>query len=395
MHLNLNIADLKKVQNNNVQFSNFVFNFFYLLFYYYILTVLVPHLFVPFESNLLAKIIINLNICLFIAIGAFFENRTMRTFPKYLSTVLLAVLPIAIVVTHDLMRFSLIIFMTMLYSFKTSAYFNHFFRNTLQIGRGKIAGAIAFLILPIVSLLSLMPASWFNSINFILIASVLNVGLFVFQFFKRDEKSLPLINNLCTIEKRTIILYLIPWIIFSVINVTLAQDLAFSSSDSSTYFIMVVLQAVGVTIGAVVGGFVADFVGRRAMLISAILLYGTSSIIAGLVSEAVFLFRFINGASWGILFVLYIFIIFGDLSNSRVGSKIYPTGIMVYFFSVGLGVVYQPILSSVAAANVISFLMFVAIVPILFAPEILPKDHIEKMKIQKHLKALKKVQKKN
>jgi hypothetical protein len=114
-----------------------------------------------------------------------------------------------------------------------------------------------------------------------------------------------------------------------------------------------------------------------------------------LVSEAVFLFRFINGASWGILFVLYIFIIFGDLSNSRVGSKIYPIGIMVYFLSVGLGVVYQPILSSVAAANLISFLMFVAIVPILFAPEILPKDHIEKMKIQKHLKTLKKVQKKN
>ena len=200
-----------------------------------------------------------------------------------------------------------------------------------------------------------------------------------------------------TFEKRVMLLYLIPWIIFSMVNVTLAKNNCFcvvQQSSGSFYVFLEALEVIGVSIGAITIGFLADFVGRRITAAVALTLYGVGSALGGLFdSKWVFSLMFlISGVSWGSFFVLFFFVIWSDLANKENWAKMYALGLITYFASLGVSPLVPQVFLSLETGSLVTCLFsFFAIVPIFVVPELSSNDFIENMRIKRHIDSVKKL----
>ena len=186
---------------------------------------------------------------------------------------------------------------------------------------------------------------------------------------------------------------------FSLINVTLAKSISFHISQqvsSPSYLFLTVLQLVAAFFGALSGGVIADFFGRRASLVFSLTLYGVSSALAGIASSyAVLYFVYIaNGLSWGILLAMYSFVVWGDLANKENSAKMYAIGFMIFYVSQVIGLLpFEQMLQTplFVSALVSCLLIFLSNIPIFLAPELLPSDFREKIKLKLHITAVKKI----
>jgi MFS family permease len=147
-----------------------------------------------------------------------------------------------------------------------------------------------------------------------------------------------------------------------------------------------------------VGGVVADFFGRRHSLALSLTLYGIGSAFVGLLQDnVIFLVAYaVNGLSWGILFVLYIFVVWGDLATEKNVERMYSVGLVVFYSILGVGV-FSPQISQaplITTALASCLLIFFLNVPVLLAPELLPSDVREKARLALHIKAVKKIRRK-
>ena len=269
--------------------------------------------------------------------------------------------------------------------------------------RGRIAGLIGFVVLPLYLIVETAVAETLDFPRAVMLGIILSLGALVVVVLrpnkamltaKKDERG----NHY---EKRTAILYAIPWIIFSLNNMTLARSISLNilqQVSSSFYVFLTVLQVIGTIFGALCGGMIADFFGRRLSLAFSLTLYGISSALAGLfMNEAVLSFVYIaNGLSWGILLTLYTFVIWGDLANKKNCARMYSIGLVIYYSTMGIGLlptqVFQiPLVISALAS---CLLIFLSNVPIVLAPELLSSDFREKMGLKLHMNAIRKINKK-
>jgi MFS family permease len=200
-------------------------------------------------------------------------------------------------------------------------------------------------------------------------------------------------------EKRTVLLYLIPWVLFSLINVTLAKNITFHVAQqvsSSLYLFLTVLQIIGTIFGALSGGVTADFFGRRGSLAFSLTLYGIGSALAGIANNYILLYfvYFANGLSWGILLVMYTFVIWGDLANKENCAKMYALGFITFYLAQSIGLLPLGSISQIplVVSSLLScLLIFLSNIPIFLAPELLPSDFREKIKIRLHMDSVKKI----
>lgn len=200
-------------------------------------------------------------------------------------------------------------------------------------------------------------------------------------------------------EKRTVLLYSIPWVLFSLINATLSKNISFNILQQvppSFYLFLAVLQLIAAVFGTLSGGMIADFFGRRLSLAFSLTLYGISSALAGIVNnQAIFSFVYAaNGFSWGVLLILYLFVVWGDLANKENCAKMYSIGLMTFYLTTGAGFL-APILQVplVVSSLVSCLLIFLSNVPLILAPELLSSDFRERIRLKLHMKAVRKMSK--
>ncbi|MDI9576502.1 MAG: hypothetical protein QM398_00015 [Thermoproteota archaeon] len=112
-------------------------------------------------------------------------------------------------------------------------------------------------------------------------------------------------------------------------------------------------------------------------------------------NEVALLFSFIGeGLTWGIFLTLYNFVIWGDLSNTENAGKTYAIGLAVFYGTTAIG--SFNLISGVSAVNstlISCMLIFLAIIPIALAPELLPSEAQEKSKLQKYMAIVRKIAK--
>jgi hypothetical protein len=154
-----------------------------------------------------------------------------------------------------------------------------------------------------------------------------------------------------------------------------------------------ILLYVGVVISALISGFVADRFGRKKLIMFGLFFLGISYVVFGIAAspEAYLLTRIIYGAAWGIIFVTYMLTIIGDFAKACSKEKFYTIGLVVplIVFMVFLqGFSETPTISMDASitALLLSVILYVAIIPLFYAPETLPKEKIRGRKIREHLK---------
>lgn len=151
---------------------------------------------------------------------------------------------------------------------------------------------------------------------------------------KKQKKS-PSIFSL--LKDRSVLLYLVPWSVFSMVNYLGWPVNSKIHGESFVYFSVLVSNIVA-GISAVIAGFAADKIGRKRTLLVGFTIFGIGYAVLGISPfniYAWYLYTLIDGVAWGILFVIFVFTIWGDLARENQARNImqlafYPTHFPVF-----------------------------------------------------------------
>lgn len=276
-------------------------------------------------------------------------------------------------------------------------FFTYFWGLTVVEERGRIGGLLGLISLLVFPLTSSM-IKLLDFLGKLMVCIILSLGGLSVGLFGSDRTSIPRRDaRRYGPEKRTVLLYMIPWAVFSLVNTTLQRNVSYSIlqyfSPSLTIF-FVFLQMVGACFGAVGGGVISDFYGRKVALVLGLTLYGLSSALSGVVRtfEGVFFVILVSGFNWGIFLVLYGLVIWGDLATLKNYAKMYSIGLAILYSSTGIGYVLTPTLLQmplVTASLVSCLLIFLANIPVILAPELLPSDFRQKIDLKLYIDLIK------
>jgi len=400
MWLGLLKSDIQFSKRDFLVSAIFFFSFFeaYFLFTYHLLGYIVPAV----ESLLVIQAAFHV----VIVATLFFGSRILHRFNNlrviYVCAVVNALLSLLLVFPFDLFRIGVLFVMAIFGSIGVLAALAFFWKMTGNQERGRLAGLIGFFVIPSYFIIDILVAPSLDFVGIIILSVLVSVLPLVCVLLKPNQAKVLNKKNKTSIysEKRVVLLYLIPWIVFSIINVTLAKnDSSFVQGQvsESFYLTLVASQFIGVIFGVAIGGVLSDLLGRRLPLVFSLTLYGLSSALLGLfTTDLVILIVYVaNGLSWGILFVLYIFVIWGDLANKQNHVIMYSLGLMVYYLSLGIGLLVEINIPLLQSTLLICLLVFLLNIPIVLAPELLPSYLLEKIRMKRHIGAVKKLQEGN
>jgi MFS family permease len=206
------------------------------------------------------------------------------------------------------------------------------------------------------------------------------------------------------VRKREILLYWFPWVMFALINFaeTPILDIAFNSVFGPNFFEFLQLAEFAfIGIFAIMGGAIADKEGRKKVVIAGFIMLGIEYAMITVFSISLitgFLFLTLDGITWGLLFSVFFTVLWGDLGENREKEKYYTLGGLPYLLAGFLPILIRPYaegFSTGTAFSLASFFLFLAVIPLMYAPETLPEKTMKDRDLKSYLeKAQKLVQKK-
>ncbi len=156
-----------------------------------------------------------------------------------------------------------------------------------------------------------------------------------------------------------------------------------------------VLRLLVLCVSAIIAGVAADRVGRKKPIVFGTIMLGVAYAIVGLFTTADTFFAtlILSGLAWGIIMVLYL-VIPGDLAFPGSTERFYTVGwvlpLMLYIGVEGsgslIGVYPIDIFSTI-----LSIILFVSVLPVLFAVETLSESKIRERKIREHTEKVGKI----
>lgn len=205
------------------------------------------------------------------------------------------------------------------------------------------------------------------------------------------------------IRKREILLYLFPWIMFSIINFIEAPILAKVFPPDFATAQIVEYAIVGII--AVVGGFIADIAGRKRVVITGFVMLGiTYAAMSALFTfyrapdlfAAMYLFLVLDGITWGLFASVFLTVIWGDLGEHSEKEKYYALGGLPFLIAGISSILIEPYagIDPVAAFSFAAFFLFMAVISLMYAPETLPEKTIKDRALKSYLDKAQKVKEK-
>jgi len=275
-----------------------------------------------------------------------------------------------------------------------------FAEYTVFENRGLVGGMIFFF-----TNLSVAVASLFLGTNLVIdscIASIWRILGFVAFFLIKpptkveDSRRGPSFGSV--LSRRAFLLFLVPWFIFCLIDRFYYQIFLARLPEVDTLSLSV--EPIVGTIFALVGGFFADWVGRKKVIVFGFIALGLAYAVLGVAPEAAFSWYFyiaIDGIAWGIFFVLFVLVVWGDLSSVGGYEKYYAVGSIPFFIAYLMQYFVQPYISSIqigtfeVSFSFASLFLFIAVLPLIYAPETLPEKKIQERQIRRYAEEAKKL----
>jgi MFS family permease len=211
------------------------------------------------------------------------------------------------------------------------------------------------------------------------------------------EKKNPSFSSI--FEHRSFILYLIPWIMFSLVNY-LSRPVQYQVLGDSFNFLETIGNGI-MAVFAVVGGFLSDSIGRKRIAITGFIMLGVCYAVLGISSEILitwYFYTLFNGIAWGFLFVIFVVVVWGDLSHGAPSDKYYAVGVLPFFiskflqFAIGDSIV--AVIPAYAIFSFVALFLFLAVLPLMYAPETLPEKTIKERELKKYIEKAKKAKEK-
>jgi MFS family permease len=197
-------------------------------------------------------------------------------------------------------------------------------------------------------------------------------------------------------SQRSFIFYFIPWVMFSMINYLVAPVSSAGGEANQGYYSLVQTGFMGLS--ALLGGFFIDSMGRKRIAVAGFILLGIGTAILGINSIEPFALYFnaiIDGIAWGFLLVLFILTIWGDLSYGTSSDKYYAIGVLPFFVSKFLDLTIGSKITSFfggspALFSFGAFFLFIAVLPLIYAPETLPEKLMKDRDLKSYVENAKK-----
>ena len=209
------------------------------------------------------------------------------------------------------------------------------------------------------------------------------------------------------IQDRSFLLFFIAWLMFCLIDrfETPIQEFNF------IYSFEMIGNGAGpllASIAALIGGALADRIGRKKILLYTFAFMGVAYAINGIFAVKETLvsgMNLLNGISLsvlsmagGIMWVLFILVIWGDLAKFVSSEKFFAIGISPFFLSYILGSFsaefFRETVVVTSAFSLAAFFLFLAVLPLWIAPETLPEKKIELRRLRNFADEAKRVREK-
>jgi MFS family permease len=230
---------------------------------------------------------------------------------------------------------------------------------------------------------------------------VIGFLLFLYLRPKKEEG----INNTASVgasyaeifKQKTFLLYLIPWIMFCVINFSAGS---FFGNDSKDW---IQLGEFGIGgISALVGGYFSDIIGRKRLIIPAFVMVGIGYALLSLSSTsniALYSYVALDGIAWGIFMLMFFLVIWGDIAEDARKNKYYFLGNLPFILATYITSLTSPLaaggtLIASTAFSISSFFLFIAVIPLVYAPETLPEKTIKERALKSYAEIAQKLKQK-
>ncbi|MCJ7631041.1 hypothetical protein MUP77_01375 [Candidatus Bathyarchaeota archaeon] len=365
---------------------------------YFVFSSLIPKYIVSSsDDSLIIQASVNFVIAVTLIVSSFLVDRIDKLGLIRTSSVVTIFMTVLLFSPNKTLRTAVLFVLGVLFSLGIAGFVAHFWKMTVPEERGRISGLIGFVALPFSFIVTILVAPSLDFLGTITLGIITNLAILMNILLKPKKEGVTAKGGDGNYsEKRTVLLYSIPWVFFSFINVTLAKNASFwitQQVSSSFYLFLLGLQFVGVIFGCILGGTAADFLGRRLSLAISLTSYGTSAALVALFTsnEMLSFVYVLNGLSWGVLFTLYIFVVWGDLANKDNCARMYSIGLSIYYLSGGIGFLTQISVPIITSSLATCLLVFLLNIPIALAPELSSPYFLERMKMRLHMNAVKKI----
>jgi len=237
-------------------------------------------------------------------------------------------------------------------------------------------------------------------VNLTVLAVWRALGLIVFAALRPKEASLEdnqkRVSFTSVFGNRSFSLYFLPWIMFLLVD-TLEKGLLQDFVQSNILSLMSIVEPVSSVFFSLLAGLFIDRIGRKRMVIYGFVTLGIGYAAVGLVPSADIAWYFyilVDGAAWGILMTIFLLALWGDLSQPRSREKYYAIGIFPFLARNIIPFALMNVMSTVpatAAFSLASFFLFLAVLPLMYAPETLPEKKIELRRLKDYVERAKKL----
>jgi len=202
---------------------------------------------------------------------------------------------------------------------------------------------------------------------------------------------------LSILQNKSFILYFAAWLMFNLIESFERPILDYIFRD---FHYVTVAPVIG-SFFTLVAGVLCDRIGRKRVVLYGFVTMGIAYAIIGIAPTALFpqyFFITVESISWAIFFVIFILVLWGDLSESGCREKYYVIGAATPYFLSDivriLSASYVVLIPKESAFSLASFFLFIAVLPLLYAPETLPEKKIEFRRLRKYVETAKEIQRK-
>jgi MFS family permease len=257
-----------------------------------------------------------------------------------------------------------------------------------------------------VGLGTLILGLWINTfdvvIGFLALAILRALGLVALFFSSSNRvigqaRTIPGFRSI--LQKREVILYLIPWIMFSLVN--FAETPIFENLFRDIRILMGFIEFALSGLFALVGGFLADRVGRKRVIITGFVMLGIGYAVLSLfssISVSWYVYTVFDGIAWGMFAAVFFMTLWGDLAEHYEKAKYYTLGGLPFLLAGILPIIvehYTESIGTVTAFSLASFFLFLAVVPLMYAPETLPEKQIKDRELKQYIEKAKKAKEKH
>jgi len=260
--------------------------------------------------------------------------------------------------------------------------------------RGTISGIFIFLIYVIIFFSSTVISSAIDLAIFLVAMKAISILLISISPFQKAEIEEPAFIKH---PLRVPLLYMFVWFLFLLVDV-IVSNMASQRLTPNEIF-LITLESVLLGLAAmVIGGALADNIGRRKLIIFAYLYLGIEYSFISLSSGDLIRYTFIDGIAWGVLSTLFLLVIWGDVGSIRTRHIYSATALTIgiasiYFKNIipVLGLRYD-LTQTFPLTSIFLFLSM--IITSFLLPETLPEKIIQSKELRDYIETAKKIREK-